>query len=72
MFLNFSFVYSETQFTTDITSKIQIVLKTEFKWLYIEKSNRILKQSHSAEKRKRGTLWAFLSSSWLQKIKITN
>ena len=32
---------------------------------------RILEQFHSAEKRKRRTLWAFSSSSWLQKTEIT-
>ena len=30
-----------------------------------------MKQSHSAKNGKEGTIWAFLSSNWLQKIKIT-
>ena len=49
---------STTQFTSVITSKIQIVLKI-YRWIYIEKANfrpktRILKQSHCAKKRNKG------------------
>ena len=65
--LIFHFLPTKTQFTTNITSKFRIVSEK----IYI--SGCRLRNSNFRRKRRilKQSLWAFLSSSWLQKIKIT-